>query len=92
MVIRDEGDRRAWKTRGRTSICISCRRAIGGESGCSWSNDFIPVAGSEYELVPYEYVGEGKKKADGRGYCFITYWIKRCPLYEEDEKRVVKKK
>lgn len=79
-------------TSSKASICIDCVRAVGGESGCSWSNGFIPEEGCEFEIVPYGYLAEsGRETYDRRGHCDITYRITKCPKFERDEPRDINK-
>ena len=74
----------AYEKRGRTNICIDCKKACGG---CPWSAidpetdrpAFKPVPGwSATETVLYN--GSSVER---------TYHITACPLFERDEKRKV---
>ena len=88
--VRREDRARAFKRciKHDANICFDCTHACGGENGCSWSRDFVPVEGSKYEVVPYNHVGEKQKAiCMSRGYSDMTYKITECPLFERDAPR-----
>lgn len=64
---------------GQMTLCWFCRRACGG---CSWSQDFTPVAG--WDAVPTKI----KTQRDATTGEFIlddSFLVLACPEYEADE-------
>lgn len=72
-------------TSGMTSDqpCWDCKKALGG---CSWSQDFIPVAGWEAQKT----VKSGGARSDGvKNPPVESYRITFCPEFEAEEPRAV---
>lgn len=62
------------------TLCWSCRRALLTKNGCIWAWDHMPVPGwkAEEKLL---FNGNGRYRVP-----VISYVVKKCPLYEEDER------
>lgn len=61
------------------TLCWKCKHAIPDRSqgrGCSWSKNLQPVEG---------WTAEEKTVTDN-WHTITSYCVKKCPLYEEDEK------
>jgi transcriptional regulator NrdR family protein len=59
------------------SLCWECKRATGF---CSWSREFEPVKG--WKAVPTTINSDSK----GRTPVIESYEVKKCPLFEKDER------
>lgn len=64
----------------RPQLCWSCKRACGGECGCSWFNGFKPVAGWNAKNTIIRMTNPITREPEE----IKSYNIIKCPLYERD--------
>ena len=69
----------------RHSLCWDCRNALpisARGTGCSWSRSLTPVEG--WTAIPCQQIVNEYKTV-------TSYEVKKCPLFEKDPEREVKK-
>ena len=70
----------------RQQLCWSCKKACGGEKGCSWFNGHIPIHGwTATPTISDNVVIDGKVRQ------VHSFLIKKCPQYESDSKMLASK-
>lgn len=64
----------------KRTLCWSCKKACGGECGCSWFNGFIPVHGWTAVPTVSDSVFYQGKLRKVKSFCVL-----KCPLYEKEK-------